>query len=101
MSTYLSLKIKVISFVCIIMVLYIHTGFPEYVIKTMPLPVLVRDLTIGVIGPCAVPMFFMISGFLFFQNIQNPFCDIKTKMVKRIRTLLIPFIIPLYWFPHT
>lgn len=81
------------------MVLYIHTGFPEYVIKTMPLPVLVRDLTIGVIGPCAVPMFFMISGFLFFQNIQNPFCDIKTKMVKRIRTLLIPFIIAAIAFP--
>jgi len=42
----------------------------------------------------AVPMFFFISGFLFFLKLEN--WNIKTywdKISKRIKTLLIPFII--------
>lgn len=41
----------------------------------------------------AVPVFFVISGFLFFQKLEEWNWEIyKTKMQSRIRTLLIPYI---------
>lgn len=43
-------------------------------------------------GVC-VPLFFFFSGYLFFQNIDRlDFCIYKTKIRRRINTLLIPFI---------
>lgn len=42
-----------------------------------------------------VPLFFVISGYLFFNNIpeQFDFCVFKRKMVSRVRSLLIPYLI--------
>ena len=44
------------------------------------------------IGQFAVPLFFIISGFLFFYN-SNSFNDINNKIIKRIYTLLIPYLL--------
>lgn len=44
------------------------------------------------IGQFAVPLFFMISGFLFFRN-ANTINDVKSKMRRRVDTLLIPYLI--------
>ena len=46
------------------------------------------------IGSIAAPGFFIISGFLFFVNIENndKFIVIKNKIVKRIHTVLLPFL---------
>lgn len=42
-----------------------------------------------------VPLFFFFSGYLFFQNIETFGSDTyKSKMIKRIRSLLVPF---LFW----
>ena len=42
----------------------------------------------------AVPVFFIISGYLFFQNITEFKKDIYSSKVKsRIRTLLIPYLL--------
>jgi len=59
-----------------------------------------------VICPVAVPTFFFISGFLFFKGLEDWDKDVwKRKMIKRIRTLLVPFIlwnlIALLAFPLT
>lgn len=59
-----------------------------------------------VLCPVAVPTFFFISGYLFFKGLEDWDYDIwKQKMVKRIRSLLIPFIlwnlIALLAFPLT
>ena len=59
-----------------------------------------------IICPVAVPTFFFISGFLFFKGLEEWKSDIwKQKMKKRIRTLLIPFLlwnlIALIAFPIT
>ena len=44
------------------------------------------------IGQFAVPLFFIISGFLFFRNVYTN-NDVKQKMRKRVYTLLIPYLI--------
>ena len=44
------------------------------------------------IGQFAVPTFFFISAFLFFKTIRGMY-DVKNKLRKRIRTILIPYIL--------
>ena len=44
------------------------------------------------IGQFAVPLFFMISGFLFFRNVSS-MTDVKNKLKKRFHTLLIPYML--------
>lgn len=97
---YNSQKIKVISFACIILVLYIHSGFHDYPheIAGMAFNHLLQDIISGQIGRCAVPMFYMISGFLFFQNVHT-MGDIWKKMIKRVRTLLVPYVIAALFMP--
>ena len=47
-----------------------------------------------VICPVAVPMFFFISGYLFFKGLENWNYELwKGKMIKRVRTLLIPYFL--------
>ena len=44
------------------------------------------------IGQFAVPLFFYISGFLFFRTAYS-IDDVKRKLKKRVYTLLIPYLI--------
>lgn len=46
-------------------------------------------------GVCrsAVPMFFLISGYLFFQNFEISFIGYINKVKRRIKSLVIPFLI--------
>lgn len=99
MTPFFSEKLRIVSFFSIIVVFYIHAGFPDEVKETMTIPVIVRSCIAGVFGPCAVPMFYAISGFLFFYGIRKGITDVFKKMRKRIRTLLIPFIIAALFFP--
>ena len=39
----------------------------------------------------AVPIFFLISGFLFFYNYQNTWSDYQRKLCARTHSLLIPY----------
>lgn len=55
----------------------------------------------GMIVRCAVPLFYAISGYLFFANVDfanGSMSPIWTKMKKRVRSLLVPFLITA-WFP--
>ena len=98
MNQYLSDKIKVVSFIAIIIVFYIHANLADGVGQTMLLPSLGRKCIAGVFGPCAVPMFYAISGFLFFRGIDCV-SDVFGKMKKRVWTLLIPFVIAAIVYP--
>lgn len=73
MNQYFSEKIKVVSFFSIVLVLYIHSGFQDYPyeIAGMKLNFLLQDIISDKIGRCAVPMFYMISGYLFFFNAEK------------------------------
>jgi hypothetical protein len=44
-----------------------------------------------VLGPMAVPGFFMISAYQFYRNCS--FWDVVPKMERRIRTVLIPYLL--------
>lgn len=47
------------------------------------------------ISSCAVPSFFLISGYLFFRNIESfDYYQIKDKYRSRIRSLILPY---LFW----
>lgn len=52
----------------------------------------------GALGSLAVPMFFAISGYLFFVG-AGSVADVFRKMRKRVRTLVIPFVIGCLFFP--
>lgn len=101
MNQYLSDKIRILSFCSIILVLYIHSGFHDYPHEILGMKVnhVLQDTISGMIGQCAVPLFYMISGYLFFLNTEKGMASITKKMKKRIRTLLIPFIIACLFFP--
>lgn len=46
------------------------------------------------IAQVAVPMFFFISGFLFFNKVEQlDWETYRTKLTKRVRSLLVPFIL--------
>ena len=101
MNHFLSDKIKVISFILIILVLYIHSGFHNTPneIQGMAFNNYLQKYLSGMIGRCAVPLFYAISGYLFFLNTNEGIPSILRKMKKRIRTLLIPYIIAAVFFP--
>ena len=73
MNQYFSEKIKVVSFFSIVLVLYIHSGFQDYPheITGMKFNFLLQNIISDKIGWCAVPMFYMILGYLFFLNTEK------------------------------
>ena len=101
MNQYLSEKIKVLSFFSIILVLYIHSGFHEYPheIAGMTFNIYLQEFISGMIGRLAVPLFFAISGYLFFLNTDKGIQTVVQKMKKRVRTLLIPYLIACLFLP--
>lgn len=98
MNDYLSTKIKILSFVSIIFVLYIHSGFHNCEIEGMNVCNTVQIIISGKVSRCAVPLFYMISGYLFFLNTEYGMSSIYKKMYKRIGTLLIPYLIGCVFF---
>lgn len=97
MNQYLSDKIKVLSVLSIILVLYIHSGFHADELKGIDLSLNTQLFISGMLGRCAVPLFFMISGYLFFLHAPDV-NSIFVKMKKRINTLLVPYIISSIFF---
>ena len=92
-SNYLSLKLKVTSFLLMILVVFIHSynlndsssGVKGYLYLT-------ENFISGGIALVAVPLFFIVSGFLFFFSVTNGRKEIFGKMSKRFYTLLVPFV---------
>ena len=104
MSKYISDKIKILSFVCIILVLYIHSGFSNEVLilnekKTEMQTIYILQFIIsGMVGRIAAPLFYIISGYLFFLNVPQGMQSIYKKIYKRGRTLFIPYLIGCLFF---
>lgn len=68
MTQYLSDKLRVLSLVSIILVLYIHSGFHADEIEGMMWNDSVQTFVSGMMGRCAVPLFYVISGYLFLSR---------------------------------
>src|SRR4051812_4625301 len=99
MTAYISDKIKIISFFSIILVVFLHAYNLDNAPDVTPLfyksPTwFIEDVISQGFTRIAVPLFFMLSGFLFFLNIKGTRNEFWNKIKKRGRTLLIPF---LFW----
>lgn len=95
MDKKLSDKFRILAFFSIVMVVYAHSYYLEgegYVLNGF-----IQNLVRG-IDRTAVPLFFTISGYLFFINLNDGFTSVLIKIRKRVRTLLIPYIICNVWF---
>ncbi len=101
MSQYLSEKLRLLSFCCIMLVLYIHSGFhfTEAEAGDMMLNHYLQECISGMLGRLAVPMFFAMSGFLFFRGTEESIKVVYRKLRRRIRTLLIPYLLAASFLP--
>lgn len=98
MTQYLSDKLRVLSLVSIILVLYIHSGFHADEIEGMMWNDNVQTFVSGMMGRCAVPLFYVISGYLFFLKVPEGMKSIYSKMRKRVGTLVVPYIVGCLFF---
>jgi len=98
MNKYLSLKLKVLSFILIIMVVYVHSY--NYVpafdgtgkIVSRGYNSFIQHLFSQQFLRIALRMFFLISGYLFFLSFKSIKEDYLPKIKKRTRQVGIPFI---------
>lgn len=90
-SKYNSDKIRLLSFVAILFVIYIHSPYLEATGYPIAQCVqgFVADFGLAIF---AVPMFYAISGLLFFNGVRKV-GDIFPKIKKRAQSLLVPYII--------
>lgn len=98
MTQYLSDKLRILSLISIIIVLYIHSGFHADEIEGMAWNDRAQDFVSGMMGRCAVPLFYVISGYLFFLKVPEGMKSIYGKMRKRVGTLVVPYIIGCLFF---
>lgn len=101
MNDHLSHKLKALSLVAIILVVFIHSYNAEIKFATgvltggnSPSVMLVENFLSKGIARIAVPLFFLISGFLFYINWNFSLTGIIDKYKKRIKSLVIPY---LFW----
>lgn len=91
MSNYFWNKKKIVSYVLAILVFWIHCStFANYDTSS---PIVTNGSLFfqRTINCLAVPLFFIISGSLFFRDYSNK--KYKTKIKNRINSLVIPFLI--------
>lgn len=90
--------IDFLRFPLIVGVVFIHNGVPiafgGEITADAPLFHIVSELFSQVIASVAVPLFFFISGFLFFYRTDFSAQVYKVKLKRRVRSLLIPY---LFW----
>lgn len=92
----ISSVITFLRFPLCVAVVYIHSLVLEYVgwdRELYPLTTYLYQIISVNIAGIAVPLFFFISGFLFFYNVEK--FDVRVymnKMKKRIYSLIVPYI---------
>ena len=92
MTAYLSEKIRILSFFSMVLVVFLHG---QLISISSGYVLWVQQFVTGELTRIAVPLFFAISGYLFFQNFSKPLIPFfQKKIQKRIYTLLIPY---LFW----
>lgn len=95
----ISYKINILSFISIVLVLYIHSynlSFGKGIVmgesSIQQLNVFIQNFISSVLSRMAIPIFFIISGFLLFKKFSY---DVYYQIIKkRFLTLVIPY---LFW----
>ena len=98
MTQYLSDKLRILSLISIIFVLYIHSGFHADEIEGMLINDRVQEFVSGMMGRCAVPLFYVISGYLFFLKVPEGMKSSYGQMRTWVGTLVVPYIIGCMFF---
>lgn len=96
----LSKTIMFLRFPLIVAVVFIHTGLDGVMINgtllvnegQFPIYSLLNRIITKELACIAVPLFFFISGFLFFYRSDFSIEAYGKKLKKRVRTLLIPYV---------
>lgn len=98
----ISSTISFLRFPLALMVIVLHCGLADMNVSVLGLPDIRTNypiyywVTWGLghfVSNCAVPCFFIISGFLLFYNVDKYDVEIyRKKVISRIFTLLIPYI---------
>lgn len=89
----ISKTIMFLRFPLIVAVVFIHTELtPPTETGLYPTYDLIRHIISDEFARIAVPLFFFFSGFLFFYNSDFSAKTYQSKLKKRVRTLLIPYI---------
>ncbi len=82
--------LNLIPVICSLMVVMIHSYGIGDLSKTSVSALIISFLSHGVCT-VAVPMFFFISGYMFYRNVRT-IKDVVAKQIKRIKTVLVPFL---------
>jgi surface polysaccharide O-acyltransferase-like enzyme len=99
-------RLNLIRFPLIVGVVYIHAhgeivsfgNTNSLLTPTSFLGNFIRDFISGGLAGIAVPLFFFMSGFLFFNNLNWSGRNYLTKVKSRVKTLLVPFLIwNIFW----
>ncbi|WP_187260862.1 acyltransferase family protein [Pontibacter beigongshangensis] len=99
MNPYLSYKLKILSLFAILLVVYIHAYTfelaPHFGALTQQKSYnsFIQDYISQGVARIAVPLFFSISGYLFFLNFKPSVGGFLKKYQKRFRTLVVPFLL--------
>ncbi len=101
MNEYLSKKIKFMSFFAIVGVVYCHAYnyFDRFLQSTTVLTegatpgAMLQFFISNALVRFAVPLFFAFSAYLFFVNFEFSWKGYLKKVLKRVWTLLVPFLI--------
>jgi len=100
MNKFLSVKLKVISFMLIVMIVFCHSQnigknlLPGNTLLNHGYSSFIQDFFSDGINSIAVPLFFAISGYLFFLKFEGTSAEFLSKYKKRLNTLAIPY---LFW----
>ena len=89
----LSKQIDILKFGLIVGVVFIHINTNDIVFKSQILTDL-KFFISEILSRSSVPLFFAISGFLFFNNLSPSIENFFKKYKNRFFSLIIPF---LFW----
>ncbi|MBV5316190.1 MAG: acyltransferase [Desulfobulbaceae bacterium] len=95
-----SLRLKLLRFPAIIGVVYVHAygttvnyaGGTLGLVETNGLTEFIRNLLSQGLARIAVPLFFLMSGYLFFANFRWSKKTYLEKLQTRLRSLLVPMV---------
>lgn len=91
-------SIPFIQFICSVLIVVLHSnnikgyGFISN-LSSLNNAVNVFEESLTMVGHSALPVFFYLSGFLMFRGFRNNLSLYRRKVVSRLRTLVVPYII--------
>jgi surface polysaccharide O-acyltransferase-like enzyme len=103
MNEYLRVKIKILSFFLVVLVVIVHAyntnqvTEPEGFYRIYGLNGFIQEYFCQGMNRIASPLFFIISGYLFYVNLTGQTRDFVRKVKKRFFTLIVPYLLWSLW----